>query len=139
MSLNAFRHWIGAAALVAVPAIVAPLPANAQNVAPTAQSDYGCLVLMAQRRATAAASQQLAPDQKVRTVRNLDVIASFYQGRISQYPVEGALQAYNNARSVVESLSGEQLDIEAERCAQFFVAVDDITNLMGQDVDPNAR
>lgn len=138
MSLSGFKLAIGAAAMLAAPIAMTSASAAAQTTEPTAQSDFSCFVLLALRRAGYVANDQVPTDQKALIVRNLDVVMSFYQGRISQYSTRGALQLFNNARTIVSQMTSQQRDEQARTCVQLYSAVDAITQQMGQGVDPAA-
>ncbi|WP_420605463.1 hypothetical protein [Novosphingopyxis sp.] len=125
--------------MLAAPIAMVPMPAAAQTAEPTPQSDFSCFVLLAVRRAGYIANDQVPADQKAVIVRNLDVVMSFYQGRVSQYSTRGALQLFNNARTVVSQMTNEQREEQAKACARLYSAVDETTQKMGQGVDPAPR
>ena len=139
MSRHGLKLAIGAAALLLAPIGFAAAPARAQVAEPTPQSDFSCFVLLAVRRAQLINNVQIPADEKAQTVRNLDVVMAFYQGRISQYSMQGALELFNNARNVVSQLNQQQSGIEAQRCASLYEGVDAIIQNMGRGIDPAAR
>ena len=139
MSLSGLKLAIGAAALLSAPIGIAVTPARAQTAEPTPQSDFSCFVLLAVRRTQLINNAQIPAEEKARTVRNLDVVMAFYQGRISQYPMRGALELFNNARTVVSQLNQQQSGLEAQRCASLYSGVDAMVQNMGRGIDPAAR
>lgn len=153
MRTRLFAYVMGAVALVAVPIAAVPIaaarelvgaPAQAQaqvqaqaGIQPTAQSDFSCFVLIVERRRLME-SAPMAPDARNRILYNLDLIASFYRGRLSQLPVQNALALFQRGRAAVASLSPEQQDAEAQNCAALYEAVNKVTARLAQGIDPTA-
>ncbi len=106
------------------------VPATAQqqqqqrpSVLPSDSRDYDCYVLLGASRNRVTQNSQISATQRAQAFADLNVLVSFYSGRISHYPANEAKAYMQRSNSIIAGLNAQQLQEGIQGCQNYYQGV----------------